>query len=220
MGQRTMKALVTGGEGWIGQRVCAELDRRGYRLVRFDKQLGDDMHDGIPAAGCDWVFHLAAIPHPKRGLGWDDYYRANVDGTNTVARSAAAAGVKRFVYASSTAYYGAHTDFPYDPDVLVDPLAANAVQQYYGKPLPKLTAGANEAALYYAMSKVAAETVLAAWGMSGRLPVSVCRFHPSPNSRQPYDGLYMSPEDGARAMVDAAEQDTDSYTVRAVKTAR
>lgn len=61
-------------------------------------------------AGADVVVHLAFLITGTTGL--DEARAINVDGTLNAFRAAAAAGAKRFVYASSVAAYGFHTDNP------------------------------------------------------------------------------------------------------------
>ncbi|SDE92123.1 Nucleoside-diphosphate-sugar epimerase [Blastococcus fimeti] len=81
--------------------------------------------DALRAAfvGVDVVVHLAFL---ISGNASRDTIRAiNVDGTLNVFRAAAAAGVRRFVYASSVAAYGFHADNPelIDEDWPVRPAA-------------------------------------------------------------------------------------------------
>ena len=61
-------------------------------------------------ADADVVVHLAF--HGRRRSRRDDTQAINVEGTRNVFRAAAAAGVRRFVYASSIAAYGFHRDNP------------------------------------------------------------------------------------------------------------
>jgi len=118
-----MKAFVTGGTGFIGQRVVEKLLARGYAvyaLARSDKSAqaladqgctivrGDitdtaSMREGM--AGSDVVFHMAA---------WYDYDPAamlqaesiNVGGTRNVLRLAHELGVPKIVYTSTVAVFG------------------------------------------------------------------------------------------------------------------
>jgi nucleoside-diphosphate-sugar epimerase len=213
------RVLVTGSSGWIGSHVVAELERRGHQVVPFDLKLGDDIHDRQQltrkAVGCHAVVHLAAIAHPDVAFGWDDYWLENVAGTQAVAAAWERNGRNpgRFVYASSTAFYGAHVGFPWAIDDLRVG-SRNAVDRYYGQQLPRMD-DTHRPSLDYAMSKVAAETLLAAYGMGGRMPVSVMRFRPCPVGDRSYAGLRVSPGTCASAVADALD-DVDWYVIHDV----
>ena len=112
-----MRVLVTGGAGYVGQKVCAELARE-HEVVIFDLQepaggSGRYLHGSImsPAdlswamQGCEAVAHLAAIPHPGTESP-DRIMEINVLGTHRVLEAAANAGVSRLVMASSDSAYG------------------------------------------------------------------------------------------------------------------
>jgi len=114
-----MTTLVTGANGFVGSELCARMVRDGLAVrgaVRTLSSLPDDI-DAI-AIGClssetDWtaalrsidqVVHLAARVHFMKDKSADplaDFYRVNVEGTANLARQAAVAGVRRFVYLSS-----------------------------------------------------------------------------------------------------------------------
>jgi dihydroflavonol-4-reductase len=56
-------------------------------------------------AGCDWVFHVAAVAdYWRQGEAW--LYKVNVDGTKRMLAAAQQAGVQRFVFTSSLAAMG------------------------------------------------------------------------------------------------------------------
>jgi dTDP-L-rhamnose 4-epimerase len=108
-----MRALLTGGAGFIGRAVHDQLVRAGHDVRTFDRAVEerDDVldHDRLRAAadGCDAVIHLAA----KVGLGVgitdiDEYALQNDVGTAMALRVAAERGISRFVYASSVVVYG------------------------------------------------------------------------------------------------------------------
>ncbi len=108
-----MRVLVTGGAGFIGSAVCAELAAVGDEAIVYDRardpadDIGDLDRVGAAVDHCDLVIHLAA----KVGLGVDladidSYVRHNDLGTAVVLRAAAAAGIDRVVYASSMVVYG------------------------------------------------------------------------------------------------------------------
>ncbi|NTW98907.1 MAG: NAD-dependent epimerase/dehydratase family protein [Geobacteraceae bacterium] len=110
-----MRVLVTGGGGFLGGVIVGMLHERGYEVCSFSRgdypalaALGvqqfrgglDDREAVIKAsAGCDLVFHVAA----KAGIWgrYDDFYRANVVGTENVLAACRSNGIGRLVYTSS-----------------------------------------------------------------------------------------------------------------------
>ncbi|HEX8047475.1 NAD-dependent epimerase/dehydratase family protein [Rhizobium sp.] len=114
--------LVTGATGFVGQALCAELSRRqmDYRPVSRAPQPGfvamgtfDGATDWVRAlAGVETVVHLAARVHVMNDTSSDPLaaFRAvNVDATVNLARQAARAGVKRFIFLSSIKVNGEAT---------------------------------------------------------------------------------------------------------------
>ncbi|MBT1070205.1 NAD-dependent epimerase/dehydratase family protein [Pelotalea chapellei] len=110
-----MKALVTGGGGFLGGVIVRMLVERGDEVVSFSrseypelqklgvKQVKGDLGDREAvikaAAGCDVIFHVAA----KAGI-WgalDEFYRANVTGTANVLEACRAHNIPRLVHTSS-----------------------------------------------------------------------------------------------------------------------
>lgn len=81
-----MRVLVTGAGGFIGSHLCPALAAAGHELR-------------ASVGGCDAVVHLANIAHASASAA--DLHRVNVEGTIAQARSALAAGARRFVYLSS-----------------------------------------------------------------------------------------------------------------------
>src|SRR4051794_7686411 len=113
-----VKAFVTGGTGFIGERLVqrlrdrgddvvalvrsrekgAKLEQLGATLVEGDLSSSDAIHKGVQ--GCDSAFHVAAVY--KVGIPEKEHeamYDANVRGTERVLDAAFQAGVRRVVYA-------------------------------------------------------------------------------------------------------------------------
>ncbi len=89
-----------------------EFDPTEHGWTKMAYRRGDVRDEGAlkeAFAGADVVVHLAFL---IVGGGRELTRAINVDGTLNAFRAAAAAGVKRFVYASSVAAYGFHDDNP------------------------------------------------------------------------------------------------------------
>jgi nucleoside-diphosphate-sugar epimerase len=110
-----MKALVTGGGGFLGRYIVEqllargdsvtvfargdypELSKIGARLIRGD--ICDPLAIQNACAGVEIVFHVAAM----EGLWgkWESYYQPNVIGTQNVIQTCRKQGVDKLVYTSS-----------------------------------------------------------------------------------------------------------------------
>jgi nucleoside-diphosphate-sugar epimerase len=110
-----MKALVTGGGGFLGRHIVAkllargdkvrvlgrrpypDLEKTGVESVRADLQ---DASTVVRAClGMDAVFHVAA--HAGYWGSWDSYYGPNVVGTENVLNGCRKAGVRKLLYTST-----------------------------------------------------------------------------------------------------------------------
>jgi nucleoside-diphosphate-sugar epimerase len=117
-------ALVTGASGFVGSAVCAEMLRRGWR-VRAALRSSAQSPEGLEVAevgdiggATDWtnalrgvevVIHLAARVHVMKDTSADplaEFLKINLHGAENLARQAARAGVKRFVYVSTVKVNG------------------------------------------------------------------------------------------------------------------
>jgi UDP-glucose 4-epimerase len=147
-----MRALVTGGAGFIGSTLVDALVARGGDVVVLDDLSSGRLENVNPAAqlvqadivdksavdtatsGCDVVFHQAArravlqsIEHP---LETD---RVNVAGTLTVLMAARDAGVRRVVFGASSSVYGGAATRPTPESAPPNPRSPYAVTKYTGE---------------------------------------------------------------------------------------
>ena len=110
-----MKALVTGGGGFLGRYIVEqllargdsvtvfargdypELSKIGARLIRGD--ICDPLAIHNACAGVETIFHVAAM----EGLWgkWESFYQPNVIGTQNVIQTCRKQGVDKLVYTSS-----------------------------------------------------------------------------------------------------------------------
>ena len=116
------QALVTGATGFTGSRLVRVLREQGVRvraLVRDPCKAPFQAGQGIElavgdltnpraveraVAGCDVVFHLAAVHRDARYP--DVFYRnVNVEGTRNIVQAAARQGVSRFIHCSTAALH-------------------------------------------------------------------------------------------------------------------
>lgn len=123
-----MKILVTGATGFVGKSVCTTLIGNGYQVVGAVRRVPADKIAGVEYVTVgeinretDWaqalegvqaIIHLAARVHVMNETALDplrEFRAVNVEGTERLARMAAAQGVARFVYVSSIKVNGDET---------------------------------------------------------------------------------------------------------------
>lgn len=110
----TKTIAITGATGFVGRHAVSELVKRGHRVVALVRDPGrapqgvsavaGHIEDGAALAellrDADAVVHLAGVIAAANRGG---YFRFNTAATRVLANAAMAAGVERFVFASSLA---------------------------------------------------------------------------------------------------------------------
>jgi len=135
-----MKALVTGGGGFLGRYIVEQLLARGDQVRSFGRgrypeleALGVEVVRGDIAdrnavlqacQGVDSVYHVAALP--GIAMQWQPYEQANIRGTEHVIAACREHGVERLIYTSSPSVTFAGVDqcgvderAPYDFDWMI-----------------------------------------------------------------------------------------------------
>ena len=150
-----MRALITGGAGFIGSHLAAYLVKNGYEVIVLDNLLrgnkiepqvfqkikfveGDVMDSSLVvelSKGCDYIYHLAAI------LGVDivadnpvETMDTEIIGTRNVVNAALKNKVKKVIYASTSGVYGhSAIEKSVDEDIMIDPRTSYAMAKRYNE---------------------------------------------------------------------------------------
>ena len=151
--------LVTGGAGFIGSHIVDALLEQDHQVRVLDNLatgkkenlahvqgriefLEGDIRDrqtcAAACAGIDYILHQAALGSVPRSLADPlTSHDVNVTGTLNMLHAAHEAGVKRFVYASSSSVYGDHPVLPKVEENVGEPLspyaATKAADEMYAR---------------------------------------------------------------------------------------
>ena len=185
-----MKAIVTGGCGFIGSHITDRLLDEGYTVTVIDnmstgRRLNlnhqsanekltiveadiNDVEKTFPFyEGVDVVYHIAALADIVPSIEMpQQYFRSNVDGTFNVLECVRKAGVKRMIYAASSSCYGL-------PDVFPTPESAPIRSQYP-----------------YALTKNMGEQLCMHWHQVYGINVTATRFFNVYGTRSRTSGTY------------------------------
>ena len=170
-----MKAIVTGGAGFIGSHMAELLLDKGFEVVVIDDfsngqkdnvdifkknpkykfyeiDISKEFDDSI-FKGADYVFHMAAladiVPSIEKPV---KYHNANVTGTIRVLEASRKYNIKKLVFSASSSCYGI-------PDKYPTPETAEARPQYP-----------------YAFTKYISEQYALFWSRLYKLPVVSLRY--------------------------------------------
>ena len=183
-----MKAIVTGGAGFIGSHLVDLLISNKFDVIVLDNfSTGrsanlDHVKDKIQLVECDlsmngdwvkyfkdvdWVFHLAALADIVPSIQKPEaYFNANVNGTFNVIQACKVAEVKKIIYAASSSCYGIPDKYPTSETSAIKP-------QYP-----------------YALTKRIGEELVLHWAQVYKLPAISCRFFNVYGTRSRTSGTY------------------------------
>lgn len=126
-----MKILVTGSSGFIGHHTAQALMAKGHNVVGIDNETSsrtfnalknpkfykcdirshEHVQEIMVNERFDAVIHLAARAGVMKSMDEpDEYVSTNISGFYNVIKCAKDAGVKKFIYASSSSVYGDNND--------------------------------------------------------------------------------------------------------------
>jgi UDP-glucose 4-epimerase len=175
------RSIVTGAAGFVGSHLTERLVSAGHTVVGvdcftayydraaksanltavrgasdFDLVEGDlcDIDLGALLEGIDYVFHLAgqAGVRPSWGASFAEYVHHNISATQRLLEAAKDAGLRKFIFASSSSVYGDATVLPVTEEALPAPVSP------------------------YGVTKLAAEHLVSLYGQLFDLPVVSLRL--------------------------------------------
>ena len=181
-----MKILITGGSGFIGSHIVELYQDKAEEIRVLDNLRTGYRHnlDGLrhtfiegsitdrelvkkAVQGVDYIFHLAALVSvPESMAKPGECVEINVHGLLNVLEEAAAAGVKKLVFASSAAVYGDNPTVPKVETMIPEPKSP------------------------YAITKLDGEYYLGMFQNEGRLETAAIRFFNVFGPRQDPKGAY------------------------------
>ncbi|MDR2863549.1 MAG: NAD-dependent epimerase/dehydratase family protein [Puniceicoccales bacterium] len=147
-----MRILITGGAGFIGSHLAGHFQgraavrvldnlRTGHRqnLAGLDVEFIEGSVTDLAVveravAAVDYVFHLAALTSVAESMGkLRECAEVNVSGHINILKAAAAAGVRKLVFASSAAVYGDHPASPKVETMFPEPKTPYAITKLDGE---------------------------------------------------------------------------------------
>lgn len=140
------KVMVTGSCGFIGHHLTRELVKRGYWVIGLDnfstgkQEYARESQEFIKTSvlrvepfqlkDVDYVFHLAAKARVPYSIEYpEETNNTNVNGTLRMLEASKKAGVKKFIYSSSSAAYGDGHPMPLSEEMTPNPMNPYAVQK-------------------------------------------------------------------------------------------
>ncbi len=149
---KPIKAVVTGGAGFIGCNLVDALAEKGWEVHVIDNLVAghrenvhpnavfhekdirnlEDMH--VILEGADYVFHLAALPRVQFSIEHPIVANeVNVGGTLNILKAAHEAGVKKVVFSASSSAYGDQAIMPLREEMPANPKSPYGLHKYIGE---------------------------------------------------------------------------------------
>ena len=154
-----MKAIVTGGAGFIGSHIADHLMEDGFEVKIIDDLSTGNKRNINPKAefihgdirkskdiephfkGIDYVFHVAALPRLLPSFENPVlFHEVNVIGTLNCLIASRKNKIKKFIYSASSSCDGNNFSIPTTEKDKIDPLNPYALQKYEGELYCKLFA--------------------------------------------------------------------------------
>lgn len=136
-----MRVLVTGGSGYVGSHAVRELSDAGHEVTIYDdlstghrllsngfELIEGDIADTAKLSAClkrmDAVLHFAASAYVGESVrNPHKYFHNNVESALKMLDTVLASGVRRFIFSSSCAIYGAPRDLPIVESACKEPIS-------------------------------------------------------------------------------------------------
>ena len=152
-----MKAIITGGAGFIGSHLTELLLKKGHSVIVLDNFITGNKRNIVSFKnnpnfklikvditkfdkikkyfnGVDWVFHLAALAEIVPSINDPlKYLKNNIEGTNSVLEASRQNKIKKIIYAASSSCYGIAKEFPIIETAPIQTEYPYAVSKYIGE---------------------------------------------------------------------------------------
>ena len=148
-----MKAVVTGGLGFIGSHLVDLLVSEKFEVLVIDNLETGSIEnrnpeaeylfesfqfagalDTVEAYAPDYLFHLAALPRIQPSFELPlEHHDVNARGIIQLLTRCSKIGLTAFIYSSSASVYGDSQIFPLTEDSPVNPISPYAIQKYTGE---------------------------------------------------------------------------------------
>jgi nucleoside-diphosphate-sugar epimerase len=189
--------LVTGGLGYVGRYVAAQLRERGAEVVSYNRDFHPDVVPGvhfvqgelfdvprlvrtIEEFGVERIVHTAAMSHPELSVELPiTTFAANVDGTVHLLEAARLTSARRVLNFSSECAYGVRPEALVTEDLRLEPTTPYGVT----KAAMEMLAHVYNARYGFDITSLRVSEV---YGPGNRMPQYLCELVDAALAREPY----------------------------------